>query len=94
MNSLGIHNGRPEYHFNYNNVAHSNFVPPPPSKFLVSSGYNHSINSQTSQLPINSNHVQTVQTVQNVQTFQPLHQNIRKTYVPHHIYNEIPIMNT
>jgi hypothetical protein len=92
FNSLGIHNGRPDYQFNYApNVVHSNFVPPPPSKFLVSSGHHQSSGSQPSQpsqLPIQSNHLQTVQTI------QPLYQSVRKTYIPHHIYNEIPIMNS
>lgn len=86
VNSLGIHNGRQESHFTYSNSAQSNFIPPPPSRFLVTSG--HFSGPQPSQLPVHSNHLQ------NIQTVQPLFQSIRKTYVPQHFVNNIPLMSS
>lgn len=31
---------------------------------------------------------------QTVHTVQPLFQNVTRTYIPHHIYNEIPVVNS
>lgn len=87
VNSLGIQNGRQESHFTYSNSAQSNFIPPPPSRFLVNSG--HYSGPQPSQLPVHSNHLQNIQT-----TVQPLFQSIRKTYVPQHFVNNIPLMSS
>jgi hypothetical protein len=80
--------GQPEVHFNYGNSGKSHaFVPPPPERFLVSSNHTHSQHSQPSQLPVQSGHP--IQTVS-----QPLYQSIRKTFIPQHIYNEIPVLNS
>lgn len=109
-NSQGYNNiQRQEINFVHQNAAQSHFIPPPPQRFLVSSGHNYSNGSkgQHSQLPINSNHLNhmqgqyiiqpgTIVTGMPMQTIQtvPIYQNIKKTYIPHHIYNEIPIMNS
>ena len=77
---------KPETHITYQGVQ-SNFVPPPPSRFLVNS---HHTASQPSHLPINSNPTQ----IQTVTYQQPLTQSIKRTFVPHHIINEIPIVAT
>lgn len=55
------------------------FVPAPPERFLVESGHTNVLHQ--SQLPVQSNHIQSIQTV------QPLFQSIKKTYIPHHIIN-------
>lgn len=74
-------------HFNYGNSGKSHpFVPPPPERFLVGSNHSLSQHSQPSQLPVQSGHP--------VQVGQPLYQSVRKTFIPQHIYNEIPVLNS
>jgi hypothetical protein len=90
FNSLGVRNGRTEYSYGYHQtVANSNFVPPPPSRFLVASGHHSSSGPQPSQLPIQSGHLSLLPP-----NAVPLFQSVHKTYIPHHIYNEIPILNS
>jgi hypothetical protein len=89
FNSLGVRNGRAEFAY-HQTVNNSNFVPPPPSRFLVSSGHHSFSGPQPSQLPIQSGHPQVLLPPGQV----PLFQSVHKTYIPHHIYNEIPILNS
>ena len=85
-----MRNGRTEYPYGYHqSVANSNFVPPPPSRFLLASGHNSSSGPQPSQLPVQSGHVTLLPP-----NAAPLFQSVQKTYLPHHIYNEIPILNS
>lgn len=35
-----------------------------------------------------------IQNGQMVQQIQPLYQSVHKTFIPHHIYNEIPIQTS
>lgn len=96
-NSLGVRDARQEFPYNYQQGqtgTNSNFIPPPPSKFMMGSTHQASSGSQHSQLPIQSGHPVPnlpIQLMQNYPPGHPLFQNIRKTFVPHHIYNEIPI---
>ena len=91
FSSLGMRNGRAEYGYPYLQTANnSNFVPPPPSRFLVTSGHHSSSGPQPSQLPINSSHPITIVHGQP----QPLFQSVHKTFIPYHINNEIPLLNS
>jgi hypothetical protein len=95
FNSLGVRQDRPDYHITFQQPPNNlKFVPPPPSRFLVSSGHHSSSGPQPSQLPIQSSHAQYIPQQLPPNTIQPLYQSIHKTYIPHHIYNEIPIMNS
>ena len=76
-------------HFSYGQGVRSNFVPPPPSRFMMASGH---ISNQPSHLPLNSNSNQTLNYSHTVQNSQPIMQTVNRTFVPHHIINEIPIM--
>lgn len=87
-NSIHYLGERPEIHIGY---SQSNFIPPPPERFQVNSGHSY---SQPSQLPINSGpmHVQSGIVInpvgpQTVHTVQPLFQSVKRSYIPHHIYN-------